>query len=284
MPESFPVKALCAALAMLVWAGAASAQQVHVFSDGKPYLEVDAGNAARPRAPDERKARRPLAERPDALGIASAHAAAFLGCHLDETHYPPPLVPAREQLDYFVKTASFVPMPDSGKLILLGEFERGKAVVDSANFAILTPQCPAGVRTIFWSPDARRVVFATQHVNRVEFHGDSRALWTASHDPAQDLFLMDGAHPEPAMRKWMTLPDEKVLDVLVPDSGEHLWVLSGSEKIDLRSPKKWWRAIARDPARKMDIVLRRVDWQGKTLEQVSVATGVAAGAANFVRE
>ncbi|UUZ54775.1 hypothetical protein LP419_01655 [Massilia sp. H-1] len=46
-------------------------------------------NAARPRAPDERKTRRPLMERPDALGIASAHAAAFLHCGLDESHYPP---------------------------------------------------------------------------------------------------------------------------------------------------------------------------------------------------
>lgn len=284
MPEPVRCKPLCAALVMLAFAGGAHGQQVHVFSDGKPYPEVDAANAARARAPDERKARRPLAERPDALGIASAHAAAFLQCRLDETHYPPAEVPAREQLDYFVKVGSFVPIPDSGKLILLGEFERGKAVVESANFAILTPQCPAGVRTVFWSHDARRVVFATQHVNRIAFHGDSRALWTASHDPAQDLFIMDSAHPETPMRKWFSLPTEKVLDVLVPDGGDHLWVLSGSEKLDLRSPKKWWRAISRDPARKMDIVLRRVDLQGKTLEQITVARGVAAGAAQFVRE
>lgn len=284
MPELFPRRALCAAAVIFGCASAASAQQVHVFSDGKPYLDVDAGNAARPRAPDERKTRRPLAERPDALGIASAHAAAFLHCQLDETHYPPAQVPVREELDYFVKSASYVPMPDSGKLILLGEFDRGKAVVDTANFAIVTPQCPAGVRTVFWSPGAGRIVFATQHVNRIEFHGDSRALWTARHDPAQDLFLIDGAQPEAAMRKMMSLPAEKVLDVLVPDSGEHLWVLSGSEKIDLRSPKKWWRALSRDPARKMDIVLRKVDLQGKTIEQITVATGVAAGAALFVRE
>ncbi|UUZ54773.1 hypothetical protein LP419_01645 [Massilia sp. H-1] len=48
-----------------------------------------------------------------------------------------------------------------------------------------------------------------------------------------------------------------------------------AKKIDLRSPKKWWRAIGRDPARKMDIFLRKVDLHGKTLEQVTVATGVA---------
>jgi hypothetical protein len=284
VPELFNRKAVCAGL--LLWCAGigASAQQVHVFSDGKPFPDVDAGNAARPRAPDERKARRPLSERPDALGIASAHAAAFLHCGLDESHYPPEQTPAREQLDYFVNAGSYVPIPGTGKIIVLGEFERGKAVLDSANFAVLTPQCPAGVRTMFWSHNAGRVVFATQHVDKMDFHGNSRALWTARYHPAQDLFLMEAAHPEAAMRQFMRLPDEKVLDVLVPDSGEALWILSASEKLDLRSPKKWWRAISRDPARKMTILLRKVDLQGKTIEQTTVATGVAAGAAVFVRE
>lgn len=281
MPELFKRKTLWAVVLLCASAGAA-AQQVHVFSDGKPYAEVDAGNAARPRAPDERKARRPLSDRPDALGIASAHAAAFLHCGLDESHYPPADTPAREQLDYFVNAASYVPVPGTAKIIVLGEFERGKAVVDG--LTVLTPQCPAGVRTMFWSHNAGRIVFATQHVDQMTFHGDSRALWTARYHPAQDLFLMEPAHPEPAMRKFMSLPDEKVLDLLVPDSGDALWILSGREKIDLRSPKKWWRAIGRDPARKMDIFLRKVDLHGKTLEQVTVATGVAAGAALFVRE
>jgi hypothetical protein len=283
VPDFIHRYSLCAGL-LLLSAGAATAQQVHVFSDGKPYLEVDPGNAARPRAADERKARRPLSERADALGIASAHAAAFLHCGLDESPYPPEQAPAREQLDYFVKAGSYVPIPGTEKIIVLGEFERGKAVVDVAKFAVLTPQCPAGVRTLFWSHNAERVVFATQHVDKMAFHGNSRALWTARYHPAQDLFLMDAAHPEAPMRKFMSLADEKVLDVLVPDNGDALWILSGREKVDLRNPKKWWRAIARDPARKMDIFLRKVDFQGKPLEQHTVAAGVAAGAALFVRE
>ncbi|HEY0064434.1 MAG TPA: hypothetical protein VGC21_20120 [Telluria sp.] len=271
--------------ALLLCVGAsAGAQQVHVFSDGKPYLEVDAGNAGRSRAPDERKAQLPLTERPDASAIAAAHTAAFLHCGLDESAYPADQGPVLEQLDYFVKTAKFVPVPGTSKLILTGEFGRGKALVDTAPLRVITPQCPAGMRTLFWSPGAKRIVFATQHVDQIVFHGDSRAMWTANYGPAQDLFLVDGADTDAPVHKLMRLPDEKVLDVLVPDSGATVWVLSATEKIDLRNPKKWWRAVVRDPARKMDIVLRKVDLQGKTVEQITVATGVAAGAAQFVRE
>ena len=286
MPESIHCKILVRAWlsVALLWAGgAAQAQQVHVFSDGKPFAAVDAANAARPCAPDERKARRPLAERADARAIAAAHAAAFLHCGLDEAAYPPPEAPGPEQLDYAVNSGSYVPLPGSEAVILLGEFDRGKAVVDGATHAVFTPQCPAGVRTLFWSPNGAHIVFATQHVRAIEFHGHSQALWTARHDPAQDLFLMDPAHPQAAMRKIVSLPDEKVLDLLVPDSGEQLWILSGRESLDLGNPRKWWRAIARDPARKMDIVLRRVDLQGNTLERIAVASAVPSGAAQFAR-
>ncbi|SHG98877.1 hypothetical protein [Massilia sp. CF038] len=276
--RKFGAALLCAA------AASASAQQVHVFSDGKPYLEVDAGNASRSRAPDERKAQLPLEARPDASAIAAAHAAAFLACGLDESKYPAEQAPLKEQLDYFVKTATFVPVPGSSKLILIGEFGRGKAVVDTAPLRVITPQCPAGMRTLFWSPGAKRVVYATQHVDKIAFHGDSRAMWSADYGPAQDLYLVDGADTDAPLHKLLRLPDEKVLDVLVPDSGATLWVLSASDKLDLRSPRKWWRALVREPVRKMDIVLRQVDLHGKTLEQITVASGVAAGAAQFVRE
>lgn len=274
--------AVCAVL--LLAAPWASAQQVHVFSDGKPFAAVDEGNAARSRMPDERKARHPLGERPDAKAIAEAHAAAFLRCGLDESAYPPPKPPAPEELDYFVKDASFIPVAGSSKIIVIGEYGRGKALVDTAQHAVLTPQCPAGMRTMFWSHDTARVVFATQRVNKIVFHGDSQALWTASHDPAQDLYLLDTAHAQDGIHRLMTLPNEKVLDVALPDGGQHLWVLSQSESLDLRTPRNWLRALSRKPARKMDILLRKVDLQGKTLEQVTVARAVAAGSAQFVRE
>jgi hypothetical protein len=273
-----------AAALLFASAASASAQQVHVFSDGKPYLEVDAGNATRSHAPDERKSLLHLEERPDASAIAAAHAAAFLECGLDQSKYPAEQAPVKEQLDYFVKTASFVPIPGSSKLILIGEFGRGKAVVDTAPLRVITPQCPAGMRTLFWSPGARRIVYATQHVDRILFHGDSRAMWSADYGPAHDLYLVDGADTDAPVHKLMRLADEKVLDVLVPDSGASLWVLSASDKLDLRSPRKWWRALVREPVRKMDIVLRHVDLQGKTMEQITVASGVASGAAHFVRD
>lgn len=261
----------------------ALAQQVHVFSEGKPYAAVDEMNVIRSRVKDERRARRPLSERPDASAIVAAHASAFLHCGLDETHYPPEKPAAPEELDYFVKDATYIPVPGTSKIILIGEYGRGKAIVDTEKYAVITPQCPAGVRTIFWSQKADRIVFATQHVNKIAFHGDSRSLWTGNFSEAQDLHLLDTSQAD-GMRKLMSFPDEKVLDVLVPDKADHLWVLSQKEKIDLRSPRKWLRFASRDPARKMDISLRKVDLQGKTLEQISVATGVAAGTAHFVRE
>lgn len=283
MIESMTRGIACAAFSLLL-ATPCVAQQVHVFSDGKPFLEVDAANAARARAPDERKARHPLKERADAVAIAGAHASAFLRCGLDEAGYPPEKPPVPEELDYFVKDATFVPVAGSNKIIVIGEYGRGKALVDTDKHAIVTPQCPAGVRTIFWSPGAARVVFATQHVNKIEFHGPSRALWTAKFNPAQDLHILDTEHAEAGMHKLMSLPDEKVLDILLPDKADYLWVLSHNEKMDLRSPRKWVRALSRDPARKMDIFLRKVDLHGKTVEVVRVAKGVANGSAQFVRE
>jgi hypothetical protein len=269
---------------MLAMAAPVSAQQVHVFSDGKPYTEVDPGNAARKPVADERKLRRPLAERPDATAIATAHAAAFLHCGFDESGWPAAKAPVPEELDYFVKDAGYIPIPGNGKIIVIGEYGRGKAVVETGKLTVVTPQCPAGVRTLFWSPAAERIVFATQHVDKLEFHGDSRALWTAKYAPAQDLHLLDAAQPEAGLHKLMSLPGEKVLDVLLPEKADHLWVLSQTDKLDLRSPRKLMRALSRDPARKMDIYLRKVDLHGRTLEQITVAKGVAAGTAHFVRQ
>lgn len=283
MIESMMRGIACAGFTLLL-AAPAAAQQVHVFSDGKPFLEVDAANAARGRAPDERKARHPLKDRADAVAIAAAHASAFLRCGLDEAGYPPEKPPVPEELDYFVKDATFVPVTGSNKIIVIGEYGRGKALADTDKHSIVTPQCPAGVRTIFWSPGAARVVFATQHVDKIEFHGPSRALWTAKFNPAQDLHILDTAHPEAGMHKLMSLPDEKVLDILLPEKADYLWVLSHNDKMDLRSPRKWMRALSRDPARKMDIFLRKVDLHGKTVEVIRVAKGVANGSAQFVRE
>ena len=275
------VAPVLAALALTLPA-AAHAQQVHVYSDGKPFLDVDAGNASRARAPDERKARHRLADRPDALAIAAAHADAFLHCGLDESRYPPGQPPQPGELDYFVKEASYVAVPGGHRIVVVGEYGRGKAMVDTDKLAVVTPQCPAGVRTVFWSPAVERIVFATQQVEQIAFHG-SRALWTATYHPAQDLYLVEAGEAGP-MHKLLSLPKEKVLDVLVPDKADHIWVLSQTDKLDLRGAGKLLRALSRNSARKMDIFLRKVDLHGKTLEQIEVARGVAAGSANFVRE
>ncbi len=278
------MKVLAAACA-IVCALPAHAQEVRVFSDGKAVPVVDQlANEHRGHPRDERRARRPLKERPDAGVIAAAHAAAFLRCGLDESKYPPYKAASPEELNYFARDATYIPIAGTHKAILLGEYARGKAIVDLDKHKIITPQCPAGVRTMFWSFGAERVVFATQQVSKIDFHGASRALWTAKFRPEQDIHYFDSAHPDAGFKKVMSLPDEKVLDILVPDKGDHLWVLSQSERMDLRDPRKWLRAASGTPAVKMDVTLRKVDLQGQTLEQVDIARAVPAGTAHFVRE
>jgi hypothetical protein len=269
---------------LMLGGGAARAQEVHVFSEGKPYPISEDINAAFAPARDERKPRRPLSERPDAGAIAAAHSAAFLHCGLDESKYPPDKAPGPEEIDYFAKDASYIPIAGTRKIILLGEYARGKAIVDLDKHKILTPQCPAGVRTMFWSYSTDRLVFATQAVTGINFYGASRALWTAKFSDAQDLYYFDSTHPANGFRKLMSLPDEKVLDVLLPDNTDHMWVLSQAERVDLRNPGKWMRAVAGHPSSKMDVYLRKVDLQGTVLETVEVARSVPDGTAHFVRE
>lgn len=275
----------CAALALLLGASWATAQEVHVFSSGKPVAVLDeAANELRGRPRDERKGRKPLGERADAAAIASAHAAAFLRCKLNESKYPPEKAATPEEIAYFVKDATYIPIAGTHKAILIGEYVRGKAIVDLDKHKIMTPQCPAGVRTMFWSFSTDRVAFATQEVAAINFYGDSRSLWTAKFKPAQDIFYYDSAHPEAGFHKLMSLPDERVLDMILPDKGDHVWVLSESERMDLRDPRKWLRAAAGTPATKMDINLRKVDMRGNVVETIEIGRSVAAGAAHFVRE
>lgn len=274
----------CATLALLTTLPAARAQEVRVFSEGRAVPVIDpAANELRGRPRDERKARRPLAERTDANQIAAAHAAAFLHCGLNEGSWPADKASAPQELGYFAKEASYLPIPKTRKIILLGEYARGKAIVDLDKTRILTPQCPAGVRTMFWSFAADRVVFATQEVTRIDFHG-SRAMWTARFKDAQDLWYIDARQGDTAFRKLASLPDEKVLDVLLPDQGEFIWVLSYTDRIDLGNPRKWLRAVAGKPGASMDITLRKMDLQGATLETIDIARAVPAGSAQFIRE
>ena len=263
----------------------AHAQQVRVFSAGKPVpLSDELVNENRGHPRDERKPRRPLTERADAAAIAAAYTSAFLRCGLNESKYPPVKPISPEETSYFVKDATYIPIPGTHKAILLGEYSRGKAIVDLDKHTVLTPQCPAGVRTIFWSVGAQRVVFATQQVSKIDFHGASRALWTAKFGRDQDIHYVDSARADSGFKKVMSLPDEKVLDILVPDKADYLWVLSQSERTDLRDPGKWFKAASGAPATKMDITLRKVDLQGQTLEQVEIARAVPSGTAHFVRE
>ena len=277
-------KVLIAALALL-GASLAQAQEVRVFSDGKPVALLDElANENRGHPRDERKARRPLKERPDAAVIAAAHAAAFLRCGLDESKYPADKPASPEEVGYFVKDATYIPIAGTRTAILLGEYARGKAIVDLDKHKILTPQCPAGVRTMFWSFGTQRVVFATQQVSKIDFHGASRSLWTAKFGQDQDIYYFDSTRADAGFKKVTSLPDEKVLDILVPDKGEHLWVLSQSERVDLRDPRKWLKAASGTPATKMDITLRKVDLQGQTLEQIEIARSVTGGTGHFFRE
>ncbi|MES2315998.1 MAG: hypothetical protein V4631_00760 [Pseudomonadota bacterium] len=278
------MRAIGCAAVVLMGAGPALAQEVHVYSFGKPYAINEEVNASFAPARDERKARRPLAERADAGTIAAAHSAAFLHCGLSESKYPAAKVAAPEELNYFAREATYIPIPHTKKIILLGEYVRGKAIVDLDKHKVLTPQCPAGVRTMFWSYNADRVVFATQAVTGINFYGESSALWTAKFNPAQDLYYFDSTHAGNGFRKLMSLPDEKVLDVLLPDNTDHMWVLSQTERIDLRSPGKWLRAASGNASSKMDVTLRKVDLKGTVLETIDVARSVPDGTAQFARE
>ena len=276
---------LWAGLALMLGAALAVAQEVHVFSAGKPAAVSDeAANELRGRPRDERKGRKPLSDRPDATAIAAAHAEAFLHCGLNESKYPPAKPASPAELNYFVKDATYIPIAGTRKIILLGEYARGKAIVDLDKHKIQTPQCPAGVRTMFWSFSTDRVAFATQEVHKIDFHGTSRALWTAKFKQAQDVYYFDAAHAASGFRKLMSLPDEKVLDVLLPDKAKYVWVLSQAERMDLRDPRKWIKAAAGSPVSKMDITLRKVDLHGTVLESVEIARSVPAGTAQFVRE
>lgn len=276
------MKQLGIAALLLSMAAVAQAQQVQVFSEGKPVATADPDNATRARGHNERVLRRALGDRGEAPAVAAAHAAAFVRCGLDEADYPPDKALTPEERDYFVKNASYIPIAGSNKIILIGEFARGKAIVDLDKMAVLTPQCPAGVRSLFWSHDTSRIIFATQQVEKINFHGNSRALWTATFKEPQDVWYSDSTHQ--GFRKLMSLPKERVLDVMLPDKADHVFVLSHTEKLDLRSPKKMLQAVAGTPARKMDILLRKVDLHGKTVDTIIVAKDVASGSAQFVRE
>lgn len=276
---------VCAGLALALAATLAAAQEVHVFSGGKQVAVADeAANSLRGHPRDERKARRPLSERVDAGTIAAAHAAAFLHCGLNEAAYPPAKPASPEEISYFINNASYLPIPGTHKLILVGEYGRGKAIVELDRHKIETPQCPAGVRTLFWSYSGERVAFATQEVSRIDFYGGSRALWTAKFKQAQDVYYLDAAHPGAPFHKVISLPDEKVLDLLLPEQADYLWVLSEAERSHLRDPRKWLQAAAGTPVTRSDITLRKVDLHGAVLESVEIAHALPAGTAHFVRE
>lgn len=261
---------------------AVRAQQVQVFSEGRPVAVADAANTARARIKDERKARRPLAERPDAIAIAKAHATSMLRCGLDESKYPPDRIPSPQESAYAAAHASYIPVPNTTLLLLMDEYQRGKAIVDTEPLAILTPQCPAGVGAMYWSADGAQVAFATQPVTGMEFPGGSRALWAASFAKVQDVWHYDSGGKR--FHKVISLPKEKVVDIHVPEAGGAVWILSQVEKLDLRTPRTWLRAASGTPARKMTIVLRQVDLKGNVIAKVTVADGVSAGFAQFLRQ
>lgn len=260
---------------------AAQAQQVQVYSEGKPVAVADPGNAARARIRDERKSRRPLAERPDAVAIAGAHSAATVRCGLDESKYPAERAASPQESAYVAGHSSYLPVPGSAHILLMDEYQRGKAIVDPGKLAVITPQCPAGVGAMYWSHDHARILFATQPVTSIDFPGGRRAMWTARFAKVQDVWVFEEGQ---RFRKLITLPKEKVVDIYVPDGGGAVWVLSQVEKLDLRTPRAWMRAASGTPARKVDVVLRQVGMDGKVIATIPVARGVATGFAQFIRD
>jgi hypothetical protein len=260
------------------------AQHVQVFSDGKPVAVADAANAGRARIKDERRARRPLAERPDALAIAKAHAAAVLRCGLDESKYPPEQAPTPEELAYFAGHNSYLPVAGSRDIMVVGEYLRGKVVVDPDSLTVHTPQCPAGVAAMYWSASGNHVVFTTQPVTQMAFPGGSRLLWTATYGKMQDIWHYQPGADGKRFHKLVSLPNEKVTDMFVPDSGDALWVLSYTEQSAWRAPRTWLRAIRGKPARQRNIVLRQIDGKGNVISMIPVASGVLNGHAHFVRQ
>lgn len=271
--------ALCAALAMQC----AQAQQVQVFSGGKAVPVADSGNASRPRIPDEHTGRRPLAERPDATAIAKAHATSTVRCGLDEKNYPAEQAPSPEELAYFGSHTSYMPVVNSKDILLIGQYLRGQAVIEPEPLKVHTPQCPAGVGAMYWSVGATRVMFATQPVSAVNFHG-SRALWSAKFGKVQDVWQYRSGAAGQRFHKLISLPNEKVVDMFVPVEGDSVWLLSQTEKLDLRHPRTWLKAVSGTPARQMDIILRQVDGSGAVVTTIPVASGVATGFAHFIRE
>lgn len=273
MTEFFMRAMACAAA--LLGALPVQAQEVHVFSQGQPYAINDEINAAFAPARDERKARRPLGDRNDAGAIAAAHAAAFLRCGGGAKHAAGVL----DEQNTLLNDASYIPIAGTHKLILLGEFARGKAIIDLDRHTVLTPQCPAGVRAVFWSYSTSRVVFATQAVTGISYYGANNALWTAKFNDAQDVYYFDSKHGN-GFRKLISLPNEKVLDVLLPDNTDQLWVLSESVSTGLSKQ----REAAGTPASRMDFYLRKMNTSGAVLDTLEVARAVPDGSAQFARE
>jgi hypothetical protein len=271
----FTMRAMVCAAALMAW-GATQAQEVQVFSKGKPYAISDEVNAAFAPARDERKARHPLGDRNDAGAIAAAHTAAFLRCGVGDAKHAGGVIDEQNKL---LNDASYIPIAGTHKIILLGEFARGKAIVDLDKHAVLTPQCPAGVRSVFWSYSTKRVLFVTQAVTGITYYGAKNALWTAKFSETPDLYYAE-SKPANSFRKLISLPNETVLDVLLPDNTDQFWVLSQSVSTELPMP----RGDNSAPGLRMDIYLRKIDTMGTVLDTVEVARSVPDGKAQFARE
>ena len=276
--------AACSALLLMLGLAPAHAQEVQVFSEGKPFAISDEINAAFAPARDERKARKPLGERADASAIAAAYVAATLRCGVSGSSSAPADKGGGPEELLLVRDGAYIPIAGTRKIILLGEFARGRAIIDTDKRTVLTPQCPAGVRSMFWSYSAQRVVFAAQAVTGIDTHGAGSALWTARFAEANDVYYIDMTRAGAKFRKLYSLPDEKVLDVVLPDNTDHIWVLSQAERTNLPNPNRKVRLATITPEVKMDIYLRQIDLKGNVLDTVEVARAVPDGSAHFVRD
>ncbi|MFL6656975.1 MAG: hypothetical protein ACJ8GW_02785 [Massilia sp.] len=280
----FTRRALGAALLSAFAAIPALGQEVQVLSHGAPYAISDEINASFAPARDERKSKRPLSARSDASTIANAYLDAFLRCGVNEANYPSNQAPGAAEAETVIENGTYIPIAGTHKLLLLGEFMRGKAIYDIDKRKVLTPQCPAGVRSMYWSYSTDRAAFAVQAVTGVSFAGDARSLWTARLGDGQDIYFINTRAQGAKFRKVFSLPDEKVLDVLLPDNTDHFWVLSQSERISLPNPNRLVHAAAGAQTPTIDINLRKVDLKGNVLETTEVARAVPEGTAHFVRE
>lgn len=220
---------------------------------------------------------KPLASREDARKIAAAHAAAFLDCGVDQS--PPRAIGGDEKsLTKFVETTDFIALRDAHKILLLPQFGRG-GIVNLDNYAIETPQCPAGIVNTYWSERAARILFVIRKVKAISYQRPDSTLWDAKFGSAFELVAVDGTS---GMRKLLSLTEDKVLDAQVSEFSDAVQLLTMDETMSIANPRNWLYALAGHPPVTSTIFVRQIGWDGRAPAKATLARNVPFGSARFV--